>query len=291
MSTASEIFDQQLLLRRRQQRAVSLADHDFLPARVADDFADRLQLINRRFPVALDFEAGSGRVGRALLASGKVDRLISSDSAIQVAARLPLPRVASELTRLPFADTRFDLVATALALQLVDDLPGVLLQIRRCLKPDGLFLGAVLAGDTLHELRQAFGEAESEITGGVSPRVAPFAAVRDLGALLQRAGFALPVADSDVLTVTYQSPAALIAELRAAGAANPLVARSRVPLRRAVLERALAIYQRDFSLAGGRVQATFEIVTLTGWAPHESQQRPLRPGSARSSLAEALKRR
>ena len=173
-------------------------------------------------------------------------------------------------------------------MHLVNDLPGTLVQIRRILKPDGLFLGAVLGGATLTELRQAFVAAEAEMEGGASPRVAPFADVRDLGGLLQRAGFALPVVDADVVTVAYPTPLHLMREIRAMGASNMLAERRRVPLRRATLLRAAAIYAERFSRADGRVTATFEILTLTGWCPHESQQKPLRPGSATARLSDSL---
>ncbi len=173
-------------------------------------------------------------------------------------------------------------------MQLVNDLPGALLQVRRALKPDGLMLAALLGGTTLHELREAFVVAETETTGGASPRVAPFADVRELGALLQRAGFALPVADSEIVEVGYQTPLHLIRDLRSMGWANMLVDRRRVPLRRRTLARALEVYQERHSRPDGRVRATFEIVTLTGWAPHDRQQKPLRPGSAASRLADAL---
>ena len=176
-------------------------------------------------------------------------------------------------------------MVSALALQFVNDLPGTLIQIRRALKPDGLFLAALIGGDSLTELRQAFAEAEAEVEGGVSPRVAPFADLRDLGALLQRAGFALPVTDVDRVTVRYASPLALMHDLRRMGATNALVERRRVPLRRATLapdDRNLC--RARFADADGRVRATFEIVWLSGWAPHESQQQPLAPGSAKTRL-------
>jgi hypothetical protein len=173
-------------------------------------------------------------------------------------------------------------------LELLNDLPGALVQMRRVLKPDGLLLAVLLAGETLSELRQAWLVAESELSGGVTPRVAPFADVRDPGGLLQRARFALPVVDSDTVTVTYASPLALMLELRAMAATSVLSDRRKVPLRRATLARAIEVYTERFGLPGGRVPATFEIITLTGWAPHESQQRPLRPGSARARLADAL---
>ena len=170
----------------------------------------------------------------------------------------------------------------------VNDLPGVLIQIRRALKPDGLFLAALLGGDTLTELRESFAVAESELTGGVSPRVAPFPDLRDMGALLQRAGFALPVADVDRVVVRYPSPLALMADLRRMGAANPLVERRRVPLRRAILVRMMEVYADRFADPDGRIRASFDIIWLSGWAPHESQQQPLQPGSATARLADAL---
>ena len=189
--------------------------------------------------------------------------------------------------RRPF-DGSLDLVVSALALQFVNDLPGTLIQIRRALKPDGLLLTALIGGDSLIELREAFAQAESEIEGGLSPRVAPFADLRELGALMQRAGFALPVVDSDRLTVRYDSPFALMRDLRAMGATNILSERRRVPLKRKTLQRMAQLYADRFADADGRLRATFEIAWLSGWAPHESQQKPLKPGSATQRLADAL---
>ncbi|MFN0217743.1 MAG: methyltransferase domain-containing protein [Hyphomicrobium sp.] len=189
---------------------------------------------------------------------------------------------------LPFETESLDLVASALTLQLVNDLPGAFAQIRRALKPDGLMLAALLGGETLKELKESWLVAEDETTGGASPRVAPFADVRVLGGLLQRAGFALPVADSEIVTARYNSALALMRELKGMGASNMLSARRRMPVTRALLMRAAAIYTERFSDPDGRVRATFEIITLTGWAPHESQQKPLAPGSATARLADAL---
>ena len=189
---------------------------------------------------------------------------------------------------LPFRDRSLDLVVSGLSLQHANDLPGTLTQVRRALKPDGLLLAAMLGGNTLHELRTSLLAAEEELEGGASPRVAPFADVRDMGALLQRAQFALPVVDSETVVVTYANPLALMHELRGMGAANALSARSRKPLRRATLLRSFEIYAERFGLANGRIPATFEILTLTGWAPHESQPKPLQPGSAKMRLADAL---
>jgi SAM-dependent methyltransferase len=206
---------------------------------------------------------------------------------LRVGTRDGVDIVADE-EALPFADQSLDLVISLLSLQTVNDLPGVLIQVRRALKPDGLFLGALLGGDTLAELRDSFAAAEAEVEGGVSPRVAPFADVRELGALLQRAGFALPVADVDRIVVRYASPFALMDDLRRMGETNLLNERRRAPLRRATLLRMAAIYAERFADADGKVRATFDIVWLSGWAPHESQQQPLRPGSARTRLADAL---
>jgi len=197
--------------------------------------------------------------------------------------------VVADEEALPFRDASLDLVVSALALQFVNDLPGTLIQIRRTLKPDGLLLAALIGGESLTELRVAFAEAEAEIEGGVSPRVVPFADLRDLGALLQRAGFALPVTDVDRVTVRYASPLALMHDLRRMGAGNVLTARRRTPLRRSTLLRVLEIYAERFADPDGRIRATFEIVWLSGWAPHESQQKPLRPGSAQTRLADALR--
>jgi SAM-dependent methyltransferase len=196
--------------------------------------------------------------------------------------------VAFDEEALPFGDGSLDLVVSGLALQFVNDLPGTLVQVRRALKPDGLFLAALIGGETLTELRQSFAAAESEVEGGLSPRVAPFADVRDLGGLLQRAGFALPVTDVDRVTVRYGTPLALMHDLRRMGATNVLVERRRQVLRRATLMRMLEIYASRFADADGRIRATFEIVWLSGWAPHDSQQKPLKPGSAQRRLAEAL---
>jgi SAM-dependent methyltransferase len=180
-----------------------------------------------------------------------------------------------------------DLVVHALSLHWANDLVGQLVQARRALRPDGLFLGVLFGGRTLHELRAALAEAEAAVTGGLSPRVVPMAEIRDLGGLLQRAGFALPVADSRTLTVTYETALHLMRDLRAMGEANAMAARTRKPLRRAILDKAASLYRSNFS-RGGRIVATFEMIFLTGWAPDASQPKPLRPGSAVKRLADAL---
>jgi SAM-dependent methyltransferase len=279
------IFDRPLL-RARRARAQMLGPATFLIEHAAEDFAERLSAVLRDFDLAADIGTPTDVVRRAI--ERRVGDIVAVDP---VAAHLAGERlaVAADEEALPFRDASLDLVVSALALQFVNDLPGTLIQIRRALKPDGLFLAAMVGGDSLAELRAAFAEAESELEGGVSPRVAPFADLRDLGALLQRAGFALPVADVDRVTVRYDSPLALMHDLRRMGASNALAERRRAPLRRATLRRMMEIYARNFTDADGRIRATFEIVWLSGWAPHESQQQPLAPGSAKTRLADALR--
>ena len=280
------VFDR-TLLHARQKRARALGPETFLIDRVAGELGERLSAVLRQFERAVDLGTPTDAVRRVLAASGKATTIVAAEPA---AARLDASslRVAADEEALPFADGSLDLVVSALALQFVNDLPGTLIQIRRALKPNGLLLAALIGGDSLIELREAFAAAESEIEGGVSPRVAPFADVRELGALLQRAGLALPVVDSDRLTVRYASAFALMRDLRRMGATNMLAERRRTPLKRATLQRMAEIYARRFADADGRLRATFEIVWLSGWAPHESQQKPLRPGSAVQRLADAL---
>jgi SAM-dependent methyltransferase len=273
MDQAPIVFDRNLL-RARRARAQALGPSTFLVDRVAEDLGERLAAVLRRFDRALDLGTPTDAVRRVLAANGKVEEIVGA--------------VALDEEALPFRDASLDLVVSGLALQWVNDLPGTLVQIRRALKPNGLFLAALAGGDTLTELRTAFAEAEAEIEDGISPRVAPFADLRDLGGLLQRAGFALPVTDVDRLTVRYADPLALMHDLRRMGATNALAQRRRRPLRRATLARMLEIYGDRFADPDGRIRATFEIVWLSGWAPHESQQQPLKPGSAQRRLADAL---
>src|SRR5580692_4918360 len=240
MTEGPMIFDR-ALIRRRQRRAAALGPATFLLDRVADDLAERLQVVLRQFDVALDLGTPGEAVRTALASLRSIDTIVATSAIPDLAIRTNQTQrlVMADEEALPFRDASLDLVVSALALQFVNDLPGALLQIRRALKPDGLFLAALLGGGTLTELRQAFAAAESDVEGGVSPRVAPFADLRNLGALLQRAGFALPVTDVDRLTVRYASPLALMHDLRRMGASNPLVDRSRRPLRRATLARML----------------------------------------------------
>lgn len=283
MSSGSNIFDRSLL-RVRQRRARLQKPATFLLDRVATDLGERLSAVLRRFDVAVDLGTPTDAVRRVLATSGNVGTTITAGLRDDES----ITRVAADEEALPFADGSLDLVVSALTLQFVNDLPGVLIQIRRALKPDGLFLAALAGGDSLTELRSAFAAAESEVEGGGSPRVAPFADVRELGGLLQRAGFALPVVDSERLVVRYDSALALMRDLRRMGATNILHERRRKPLRRGTLERVTEIYADRFSDPDGRVRATFEIIWLSAWAPHESQQKPLKPGSAAQRLADAL---
>lgn len=273
-NAAPVLFDR-ALLRARQSRALGFGPATFLLDRVAEDMAERLHAVLREFNNAADIGTPSDRVRDAL--RDRIDQL----------ARIDLPDLES--VPLPVQPESLDLAVSALALQFINDLPGVLAQIRRALKPDGLLLAAMIGGDTLTELRQSFAAAEAELEGGVSPRVAPFADLRDLGSLLQRAGFALPVTDVDRVVVRYDSAFALMQDLRRMGATNNLVERRRTPTRRATLVRMAQVYGERFADADGRIRATFEVIWLSGWAPHGSQQKPLRPGSAKASLAEAIK--
>jgi NADH dehydrogenase [ubiquinone] 1 alpha subcomplex assembly factor 5 len=288
MSQPTALFDRALWTARKHRCAPHAAEHEFLLARVADDLAGRLELVRRSFPVAVNLGAYHGLLGRRLRELPSIGLVIDTERAPALLAECSGPRVLADEEALPFATGSLDLVVSALSLQLANDLPGALVQIRHALKPDGLFLGALLGGESLHELRETWLVAEDEVEGGSSPRVAPFADVRELGGLLQRAGFALPVADADTVTVTYPSPLALMAEVKAMGASNMLCARRRQPVRRATLFRAAEIYAARFGRDDGRVPATFEIVTLTAWAPHPDQPKALRPGSATTRLADAL---
>src|SRR5581483_9418299 len=275
----SLVFDRKLL-RTRRRRALALGPATFLLDRVADDLADRLSIVLRKFEIAADIGTPGDAVRRLLAERQLAGHVVGIDTLAE--------SEAGEREMLSLAEGSLDLAVSALALHFANDLPGVLIQIRRALKPDGLFLAALPGGDTLTELREAFAAAESEIEGGVSPRVASFADLRDAGALLQRAGFALPVTDVDRITVRYDTVFGLMHDLRRMGATNALIERRRMPLRRATLFRMAEIYAERFADADRRLRATFEIVWLSGWAPHESQQKPLRPGSAKTRLADAL---
>lgn len=286
MNGPPEVFDRRLL-RARRARALETGASDFLLRHVADDLLERLATVQRRFEFAADIGTFTPYLAEGVARSGQAGRVIRlAPTPERRTAGLDL--IAGDEEVLPFAAASLDLAVSALALQFANDLPGVLAQIRRALRPDGLFLAAMAGGETLRELAEVFALAESEVTGGASPRVAPFVEVRTAGALLQRAGFALPVVDQDRLTVRYADPLALMRDLRAMGAGNPLNERARRPLRRDVLVRAVGAYAGRFADPDGRIRVTFDVISLSGWAPHESQQKPLPPGSARARLADVL---
>ena len=282
-------FDRPALRRHRGRASAAPGDHDFLFREVAARLADRLDDVRRDFPRALVLGGHGGLLRRALGGRGGIATLVECDATPAMARRTATPLcLAADEDALPFADAGFDLVLGAMSLHWVNDLPGALVQIRRALKPDGLFLAAMPGGETLHELRRALMEAEIEAEGGAGPRVSPFVEVRDAGDLLQRAGFALPVADADTITATYEDAFALMRDLRAMGETNAAAARRRSMTRRATLFAAAARYAELYGTADGRIPATFQIVTLTAWAPHQAQPKPAAPGSARTRLADAL---
>jgi SAM-dependent methyltransferase len=273
-SAAPKLFDR-ALLRARQHRALHGGPATFLLDRVVEEFDERLQAVTRKFLDVADVWTPGTTLGESLRGRFKSIARTGPDDCENETLALP--------------PESFDLIVSGLAFQFVNDLPGVLAQIRRALKPDGLLLAAMIGGDTLTELRQSFAAAETECEGGVSPRVAPFADLRDIGSLLQRVGLALPVTDVDRIVVRYDSALALMHDLRRMGATNILVERRRTPTRRATLLRMAQIYGERFADSDGRIRATFDVIWLSGWAPHASQQQPLKPGSAKASLAEAVR--
>ena len=293
------VFDRRAVRAHRERAARRFADHDFLFREAAERLAERLDDVARVFPRALDLGARTGVLAPLLSSRAGIETLIHCDlsPAMMRAARArPCakegPRravVVADEEFLPFAEGSFDLIVSCLSLHWTNDLPGALLQARRALKPDGLFLATLLGGETLVELRQALLDAELAETGGAGPRVSPFADLRDAAALLQRAGFALPVADSDTITVEYENALDLMRDLRGMGEANAVVERRKDFSRRSTLLRAAALYEDRFGREGtGRMPATFQILTLTAWAPAADQPKPLKPGSAKLRLAEAL---
>jgi NADH dehydrogenase [ubiquinone] 1 alpha subcomplex assembly factor 5 len=288
MPDAMRVFDRRLVRRRRDRAAASFDRFDFLLREVGERLADRLGDITRRFPLALDLGCHSGQMALLLKGRGGIETLVQCDLSPAMARQTAGLSLAADEEALPFAERCFDLVLSCLSLHWVNDLPGAFLQIRRALKPDGLFLAAMLGGETCTELRHSLAEAEIELEGGMSPRVSPFAEVRDAGNLLLRAGFALPVADRDTIQVSYPDPLRLMADLRGMGETNAAIERRRTLSRRTTLMHAVECYRERFADASGRVPATFEVVFLSAWAPHPDQQRPLEPGSARERLADAL---
>jgi NADH dehydrogenase [ubiquinone] 1 alpha subcomplex assembly factor 5 len=296
MDEETSPFERRAVRQHRERAAAGLAHHDFLFREVGERLLDRLDDVTHRFPLALDLGCHGGELGRLLAGRGGIERLVQLDLSFAMALRARdaaapegagLTLVADE-EMLPITPQSLDLVLSNLSLHWVNDLPGALIQIRAALKPDGLFLAAMLGGESLAELRTALIEAELEEEGGASPRLSPFADLRDAAGLLQRAGFALPLADRDEITVSYPDALALMRDLRGMGETNAVRERRRGFSRRATLLRAAAIYGERFGGSDGRIPARFQVVYLTGWAPHAAQQQPLRPGSAKTRLADAL---
>ncbi|WP_062016580.1 methyltransferase domain-containing protein [Aureimonas sp. AU4] len=280
-------FDRALLLSRRRRAARrGGTGAEFLAGSVAAELSERLSLVQRRFETGADLGGSGGELSARLRAGGQIGHLVRMEGSLDLLSGES--GVVADEEALPFRDESLDLVASALSLHLTNDTPGVFVQVRRALRPDGLFLAALLGGETLNELRASLLSAEAELEGGASPRVSPFPDLRDVGSLLQRAGFALPVIDQDRLTVRYGSMFELMADLQAMGMTSVLNARSRRPVSRRLFLRAAELYAERFADADGRIRATFDVVYVSGWRPHDSQQKPLRPGSAKASLAEAL---
>lgn len=288
MKPPPPIFDRALLRRRRDRAAAGLSRCDFLFKEAAGRLSERLLDVNRRFPLALELGCHSGQFADAAAGGGRIGTLIQADLSLRMVEQVAPPRLVLDEERLPLAPASLDLVLSNLSLHWLNDLPGALIQIRQALKPDGLFIATLLGGETLSELRHALLAAESELTGGASPRVAPMIDLRAAAGLLQRAGFALPVADFDRITLAYESPLALMTELRALGESNVLCDRQRQPTPRGIFARAAEIYRQRHGRTDGRTPATFDILYLSGWAPAPAQQRPLTPGSAAQSLADAV---
>jgi SAM-dependent methyltransferase len=285
MTSAPVVFDRGAVRRHRERAAERFAANDFLFREIGDRLIERLDDVNRRFARVLDVGCRIGLLRAALGRRAGTERVVGMDLSARMIACAGRPAVIADEEQLPFADASFDLVVSNLALHWTNDLPGALVQLRRALRPDGLLLAALFGGDTLAALRAALLEAELAETGGARPRVSPVADVRDAGMLLQRAGFELPVVDADTIWVSYPDALALMRDLRAMGETNAVVERQRSLTRRGVLTRAAASYPRE---PDGRIRAGFQVIFLTGWAPHESQPKPLRPGSATRRLAEAL---
>lgn len=284
------IFDRRLVRAHRDRAAAHFAAHDFLYREIAERVLERLDEIKRRFPLALDLGCRTGVVRTMLNGRGGIEHLIECDSSPAMAARAAGPlRLVADEELLPFRAASLDLVISVLSLHWANDLPGALIQIRRALKPDGLFLGAFFGGETLHELRAAWLHAEIERSGGASPRVSPTAAVEDMGGLMQRAGFALPVVDTDRITVTYREPLVLMRELRGMGESNACRARRPGFTARGTLFAAADSYRALYATAENRIPATFQTIYLTGWCPHPSQQQPAKRGSGQISLARVLR--
>ncbi|WP_119943439.1 methyltransferase domain-containing protein [Neorhizobium sp. NCHU2750] len=284
------IFDETLVARRRERARANRAEgSDFLLDLAAEEMAERLAVVEREFLHAVELHGATGIAARRALLTGKIgtiERIETSDIFANPGETITI----AALDDVPLEPASANLILSPLSLHTLNDLPGTLVRIRRALRPDGLFLAAIPGAGTLAELREVLLEAEAEMTGGASPRVIPFADVRDVGGLLQRAGFTLPVVDSETYTVRYDSIFPLMKDIRAIGMANPLTGRSRQPLGRSFFMRAAELYAERHADPDGRIRASFSIIYVSGWAHHESQRPALKPGSAKVRLADALKK-
>ena len=283
-----QVFDRSRIRRLHERSVVYYPKYSFLKTRVADELVERLADTPRTFDVALDLGSHTGIAASALLQSGKTACVFAADISEAMARACAVSAFVADEERLPVAEQSLDLVTSLLSLHAVNDLPGALVQIRRALKPDGLFVGCLFGAGTLKELRTCLMQAEIEFTGGAAQRIAPLPGLQDMAGLLQRAGFALPVADVDRVTVRYDTPFDLMADIKGMGESAAFADASRPPLSRRILSRMAELYTEQFADPDGRLRASFEIIWLSGWAPAPSQPKPLRPGSAKHSLASAV---
>ncbi len=277
------VFNRQVVHLHRERAAPKFAEHDFLFREVTDRLLERLDDVTRSFPLALDLGARGGLINDMIGQRGNVEKLISCAQSVNGAKE---PSICADDELLPFADHAFDLVLSNLSLHWINDLPGALVQVRRSLKPDGLMIASMFGGDTLKELRSVLNEAEIAMEGGLSPRISPFADIRDVGGLLQRAGFALPVVDAETITVSYGDPLKLLKDLRGMGETNAVTERRLSFTRRETLMHAMGLYREQFGDDEGRIPATFQVLYLSGWAPAPTQQTPMKPGSGARSLTD-----
>ncbi len=283
-----KVFNRQHVRHLREKSVVNYPKYSFLKTRAAEELLERLADTPQSFDLALDLGSHTGTVAETLVTNGKVTKLVSADLSLAMAAACPKPALVASEERLPFADHALDLVTSILSLHAVNDLPGTLVQIRRILKPDGLFVGCLFGAGTLKELRTSLMQAEVEILGGAAQRIAPLPGLQDMAGLLQRAGFALPVADVDRVTVRYDTPFDLIKDIKGMAESAAFAGSARPPLSRRILARMYEIYADQFADDDGRLRASFEIIWLSGWAPAPGQPKPLKPGSAKQSLASAV---
>ncbi|KCZ50555.1 hypothetical protein HY29_07265 [Hyphomonas beringensis] len=287
------LFDRARVARNRDRAAANYPDYAFLKARVSRDIAERLEDTSHEFPHALELGAHDGQLSRMLMETGKIAQIEAADVSPKMVERMKANGLTArqmDEEMLEVEPASLDLIVSALSLHWVNDLPGTLIQIRKALKPDGLFLGALFGAGTLAELRACLMEAETELKGGIAPRISPLPGLQDLAALMQRAGFTLPVVDRETVTVRYASPLKLLEDLKGMGERAAFMPGTGRPLPRSVLMRTLELYLETYRDLDGKVRASFEIVHLSGWAPADSQPKPLRPGSAKASLADAVRK-